>query len=311
MAHEKKKILIGYDGTKGADAALSDLRRAGLPLEAEARVIAVAEPSFFLASGFGDIEKVFTRDSIAGFKDARSFAEKAAAQIQSEFPGWMVESAVVIGSPAEALLVHADAWKPDLLVLGSHSHSALGRFFFGSVSHNIVTHAHCSIRIARAGGKSNDKQKDANSPVRIVIGVDGSPGAEAAVRAVASRRWPPGSEAHVVNALWLTPPNLEGLEQHEHIALQNAEWIAVEKRALKETVDAAAGKLNAAGLMTTTIVKEVDPKQLLLSEAEDWDADCIFIGARGLSQLKRILLGSVSTAVVMRAHCSVEVVRTP
>ena len=52
-----------------------------------------------------------------------------------------------------------------------------------------------------------------------------------------------------------------------------------------------------------------EPKRLLLSEAESHDADCIFVGARGLSRFERLLLGSVSTAVVTRAHCSVEVVR--
>jgi nucleotide-binding universal stress UspA family protein len=37
---------------------------------------------------------------------------------------------------------------------------------------------------------------------------------------------------------------------------------------------------------------------------------CIFVGSRGLGQVKRFLLGSVSAAAAVRAHCSVEVVRT-
>ena len=45
------------------------------------------------------------------------------------------------------------------------------------------------------------------------------------------------------------------------------------------------------------------------AEAEKWGADCIFVGARGLNGLERLLLGSVSTAVASYAHCSVEVVR--
>jgi nucleotide-binding universal stress UspA family protein len=51
------------------------------------------------------------------------------------------------------------------------------------------------------------------------------------------------------------------------------------------------------------------PKRLLLSEAERWDADGVFVGARGLSRLERLLLGSVSMAAPPRAQCSVEVVR--
>ena len=39
------RILIGYDGSESADAALDDLRRAGLPREVEALVVSVGEVS--------------------------------------------------------------------------------------------------------------------------------------------------------------------------------------------------------------------------------------------------------------------------
>ncbi|MBO0799053.1 MAG: universal stress protein, partial [Blastocatellia bacterium] len=50
-------------------------------------------------------------------------------------------------------------------------------------------------------------------------------------------------------------------------------------------------------------------KRLLVSEAESWGADCVFVGARGLGRAGRFLIGSVSSSVAARAHCSVEVVR--
>ncbi len=300
------KILIGYDGTKGADLAMSDLRRAGLPREAEALVMSVAEPSFVL-SGPGALELIIARDTIIGLERARTLAEKAVVRIRSDFPGWGVEEAVVSGSPPGALIEKADEWGADLVVVGSHGHTMLGRFFLGSVSQTIVTQARCSVRVARIHPDKQTTEPD--SPVRVVIGVDGSPGAEAAVRAVASRHWPEGSEARVVNGLWIMPPVSRELEIHEHIAMQVAEWVASERRVAEEMVESAAQQLRAAGLATTAIVKEEEPKRLLLSEAERWGADCIFVGARGLSPLARLLLGSVSTAVVTRAHCSVEVVR--
>jgi nucleotide-binding universal stress UspA family protein len=40
-----------------------------------------------------------------------------------------------------------------------------------------------------------------------------------------------------------------------------------------------------------------------------WGAETVFIGARGLGVLDRLLLGGVSTAVVTHAECAVEVVR--
>jgi nucleotide-binding universal stress UspA family protein len=250
---------------------------------------------------------IIARDSIFGLEKARTLAEKAVWRIRKDFPNWRVEEAVVPGSPSEALIVKADEWGADLLVIGSHGHTMLGRFFLGSVSQSVVAHARCSARVARL--RPHKQMADPGSPAHIVIGVDGSPGAEAAVRAVASRQWPEGSEARVVTGLWGVPLTSEEEEMHEHVAMQAAEWVAREKPVAEEIAESAIEQLKTAGLVTTAIIKVEEPKRLLLSEAESWDADCVFVGARGLSRLKRLLLGSVSMAVVTRAQCSVEVVR--
>jgi nucleotide-binding universal stress UspA family protein len=71
----------------------------------------------------------------------------------------------------------------------------------------------------------------------------------------------------------------------------------------------AETKLSEAGLRVSSIIEERDPKRLLVEEARDWQADCIFVGTSSLDALGRLLVGSVSSAVAARAHCSVEVVR--
>jgi nucleotide-binding universal stress UspA family protein len=91
-----------------------------------------------------------------------------------------------------------------------------------------------------------------------------------------------------------------GVEEH------NEEMLEWELKA----VASATEKLWAAKLIVSSEVKAGDPKRVLLDEAESWDADCIFVGATGLSGLDRFLLGSVSAAVAARTHCSAEVVRS-
>lgn len=60
----------------------------------------------------------------------------------------------------------------------------------------------------------------------------------------------------------------------------------------------------------TAAVKEGDAKSVLIAEAQDWEADSIFVGSRGRhNAYMRFFLGSVSAAVVADATCSVEVVR--
>ena len=298
------KILIAYDGSEGANAMLDDLQRAGLPQHAEVTIVTIAEAHHVVfGGGFSGVEPAFTTEGVNSVSTARTLAEQAATRLQTEFPDWQVRHATGCGSPAAQLLEQAEAWQPDLLVLGSHGHSALGRFFFGSVSHGIIQHAPCSVRVARG------HYKTANSRTRIIVGVDGSPHASAAVNAVAARAWPLGSEARIVSAFHLPNQSVEPLAYHENADAQLAEWIAAASQRAHTTAEAAAAQLVPAGLQTSLVVKETNPKRLLLAEAEDWDADSIFVGARGLSAFKRLLLGSVSTAVVTRAHCSVEIVR--
>jgi nucleotide-binding universal stress UspA family protein len=203
------------------------------------------------------------------------------------FPAWTVSAEAYSGSPAGEIIEKAEEWQPDLIVVGSHGRSGLGRLILGSVSQRVVTEALCSVRVARYQGGEKE------APVRIVIGVDGSAGAELAVDAVAARTWPNGSEARLVSSI--SP--LREISAEDKTAF------------MKFSLQAAEEKLRSAGLRVESLVKDEDPKQLLVNEAEQWKADSIFVGARGLGRVKRFLLGSVSTAVVSRAHCSVEVAR--
>jgi nucleotide-binding universal stress UspA family protein len=77
---------------------------------------------------------------------------------------------------------------------------------------------------------------------------------------------------------------------------------------LREILKAQCEKLRNVGLKASMTIEEGDPKQILLQYADQWKADCIFVGARGLTAIDRFLLGSVSTAISARAHCSVEVI---
>lgn len=309
------KILVSYDGSDCADAALYDLHRAGLPREAEAIVISVAEawlppppPSsyeiverVFAEDSTTDAEKVNERESGA-LADAQALATEAAKRIQSSFPDWNVRAEAQFGSPASELLAKADEWEPDLIVVGSHGRSAIGRLILGSVSHKIVTEARCSVRIAR--GQPNKR----DSPARIVVGVDGSPGAAEAARAAAARVWPAGSELRLIAVCDTVTPTMAGSFIPPVVHWVEEENLATIERARK-MVESLEEQFRSAKLSISPIVKPGDPKRVLVREAEGWEADCIFIGARGLSRIDRFLLGSVSAAVAGRAHCSVEVVR--
>ncbi len=295
------KILIAYDGSSCADAALDDLKRAGLPEEAEAFVMSVAEQWFPPPppSSYEIVESSLiwsaTPEAVQQMsqatEQANTMAFQASQVVKSNFPNWMIRAEGCCGSPASEVIEKAEEWGADLIVVGSRGRSGFSRLILGSVSQRVVTEAPCSVRVSRSSGGKKD------TPVRILIGVDGSPCSRVAVRTVAARAWPKGSEVRLVSSV--DPWHMYAVEPADKYA--GAEGIQ----------QLAEAELRAAGLQVSSVIKEENPKHLLVAEAESWKADSIFVGARGLGRLGRLLLGSVSTAVVSRSHCSVEVVRSP
>jgi nucleotide-binding universal stress UspA family protein len=314
----KMKILIAYDGSACAEAALDDLQQAGLPAEAEAVVMSVTElwlpappPSSFEVVALAravhvpsDLTRVYSENSPA-VKAAQTLADRAASRLRSNFPKWEVTTQIAVGSPKSEVIHQADIWKPDLIVLGSHGHSALARLVLGSVSQGVLAEAHCSVRIARG------RVEEPRTPVRIVIGVDGSDASKEAVREVASRNWPPGSEVRVIAVTDPLSPGFFGsfippirdfvIESNEE------EW-----KWLKQLLHNSYEEFKDSQLRVSTEIKEGDPRTDLAKAAALWNADCIFVGSIGFgNRLERFVLGSVSATVAARAHCSVEVVRRP
>jgi nucleotide-binding universal stress UspA family protein len=300
---QRLKLLLGYDGSACGDAALCDLQRAGLPAEVEALVLSVADvflpPILPPGSDSLDLPTIVSLQAthphvLHALEEAQALAQRAVERLRTLFPAWQVRAEAAADAPAWALIKKADAWQPDLIVVGSHGRSALGRLILGSVSQKVLAHARCSVRVAR--GRSDAS----TAPVRLILGVDGSPQAEAAVQVVAERHWPESSEALVIMAL----------EPLKVIPALRWQASADEERAwAHRIVEAAAQTLRAAGLAVSTLIEAGDPKALLPREAERWQADAIFVGASGVRGIDRFLLGSVSAAVAARAPCSVEVVR--
>lgn len=303
-------ILIGYDGSACSEAALDDLKTAGLPQDVNAVVMSVAEvwlpppPEGVSVSEYAkDLQshpQAFKawRTHAKEITEAEALAKKAESRLRTNFPVWQIKSEGTYGSPGWEILARADETKADLIVAGSHGRSALGRLFLGSISQKVLTEAHCSVRVAR-GRVDVDPE-----PARIVIGFDGSRGAHAAVESVTSRYWPNQTKVKLVA---VTDISL-GVDISMMPAVNlpdNSDW-------LSELAEDSIRALREADLETEFVSEVGNPKSVIVDVAEIWHANSIFVGAnRWGSRVERFLLGSVSAAIAARAHCSVEVVRKP
>ncbi len=310
---KKLKILFAYDGSPFADAAIDDLTRAGLPSSVDAVVMSITD-AWELPEIVDSVTDSRGKVSLANTEliknhlqhviaETTVMAESAAARISELFPNWEVKTEAMTGKPAWEILKYSDIWEPDLIVMGSHGRGFVGRAILGSVSMKVLHESRCSVRISRGRKSTEDK------PLRIMVAVDGSENSYRCVETVAGRSWPKNVEFRIATA---DDDPSSRPETHLLDAVPEGKEDSAEAKAWVERVlSHPLRQMEAAGLNVTQSCRWGDARRIILDDAEDWKADCIFIGARGLSRFRRLLIGSVSSTVAARADCSVEVLRVP
>ena len=81
---------------------------------------------------------------------ARSVLERAVAKLKSTMGSEAdIKAVFAQGSARSVILDEAESWGADLVVVGSHGYGAWQRFFLGSVSQAVVSHAKCSVEVVR------------------------------------------------------------------------------------------------------------------------------------------------------------------
>ncbi len=139
--------------------------------------------------------------------------------------------------------------------------------------------------------------------MRILLAVDGSRYSADVVDAVLSRFRP---ETGIVRVLSAVEP-----EKVMDSSAPDPRGTATQTplKATEELVEWVADSLTSHGFQAATVVKPGDPREVIVNEAADWEADLIVMGAYGHSGVKNWQIGSVAESVAKHARCSVELVR--
>ena len=123
-------------------------------------VLSVSEEWMPAPASLGGVTTSFPKLESEAEDKALKMAQSAKAVLNTLFPGWQVHAEAATGSPGNPLIWKSEAWKSDLIVVGSQGRTALGRFFFGSVSQKVLHQADCSVRIARPAEKTRTRRCD-------------------------------------------------------------------------------------------------------------------------------------------------------
>lgn len=288
-------VVVGVDGSPTSGAALLWAAH-----EAEAR----AEPLLVLFALHMPLISVpfagsaYVPPSPELESQAHRVLEAAAAQVTAATPSLQLSTDLRIGPAAQVLLAAADG--ASMVVVGTRGLGAVGSMFLGSVSGRIAAQASAPVVVVPP-----DTAFSTDGP--IVIGVDGSAHADEALRfglAEAARR---RVRATVVAAYHV--PAVA-------IAFNRSEVMSDASSALHDAAESAAADAiqrarEAMGTEVSSVQVDVQVVDAAAPEAirsTAGGAGLVVVGSRGRGEIRGMLLGSVSHAVLAHATWPVAVV---
>lgn len=196
---------------------------------------------------------------------------------------------LVYAAPAAALLKMSHA--AEMIVMGSSGRGLLARGVLGSVSSTVVRHANCPVAVVR-----DDEPAAQNAPV--LLGTDGSPASELATEIAfdeASRR---GVDLVALHA-WSDAAVVDVFE---------IDWPAIEDEAERSLAESLAGWQERYPDVTVhrLIAKDAAARHLI---DQSQTAQLVVVGSHGRGGLSRMVLGSVSNAVLHSVRVPIIVAR--
>lgn len=294
------KVLIAIDSSPCSQRVLDEVAARPWPLDTNFFVLSVV-----------DIQR-FSKFPVL-VEDARSEAFQLvnAGAEQLLHAGHKSLAEVRIGSPRRVISECAKDLQADLIMVGSHGHSAISRFLLGSVAQAVLRIAPCPVEIVRfpAGGAA-----PSSHPMKVLLATDGSECSLAAVNSVVARAWPGGTVFKVVSVeeliVFETPIGASPLASIYPSTLLE-ELLADARDRAVDAIDSTRKILEQAGLKVQDRqpIPSGDPRDVILALAQEWSADLIVLGSHGRRGWDRFLMGSVAESVAVHAHCSVEIIQ--
>ena len=293
-ASPSRPIVVGYDASDSATVALT---WAGQLAEVTSSAVTV----LYAAQAI-----VYAQDVSYGLRTSQQqsefatrIAEEGAAQVRTSHPSLTVDAVGSLLSASVAL--DETSTTASMIVVGSHGRGRFGAALLGSTAYAVSGHARCPVIVVR----------DAESPLPgpqhpVVVGADGSVGADRAVAAAAemAEQW---NASLVVTTSW-TPPPPDPWDRPPFGYTSTEACLKAREAKATGTNAQALDRIRAAhpDLEVTGVVPEARPEDAVMQAAPD--AALLVLGSRGHGTLASVLLGSTARSVLHQTTMPVMVV---
>lgn len=297
-----KRILVPLDGSRPAEAALAYVSSLATAAEVKATILHVVERA--------------DRDCLAlheaYVERTADYLERLVRKGRQRADLTAVETKVVVGDAAEAILRWSARSGADLIIMTNQSRSGRGRWPMGGVASKVLQVSEAPVLLVRAG-PSRESAAGKWPRTRLVLPLDGSELAETALPHVESlaRQWSSG-QASVVAVRVCEPPDLPLLAPPQ-VAVKwerTAQEITAEcARSARAYLLTIAERLRDAGLAPSTKVLEGRPAEELLDFAGKGGHNIVVMTTHGRSGIRRWPWGGTAQRVLWGASFPVMLIR--
>lgn len=282
-----KKITVGYDGTMPSADAVAWAADEASTRAARLRIVCcynlpVANSTAFGWPATGAIELLLE----AADRNAASIR----AQVADLHPELEVVTSVSAGPPDLALIDGATS--DDLIVVGASAHEGASAFWLGSTPRQLVRHSPCPVVVVRGlAGRGR--------PDRVVVGVDGSASATAALEWAGDEADRHHVQLVVVHA-WSYPYSEAAVGSAQARELMEVDAACVLDRWVEHARERFGAEVHGQLVEDGAVPALLDTVR---------DGDLLVLGSRGHGALIAGILGSTVNTVLDRANVPVVVVR--
>lgn len=203
------------------------------------------------------------------------------------------------GYPYAELIRRADAWRADLIVIGTHGKTGIEHVILGSAAERVARHANCSVLVARPAPKQGV----------VLAATDLSDPSLPAIRAAAEQAQRRGARLVVLTVVDWSGAGLlaaAGAPFGLSPAFPSSELQNESHSLLLDSLKQAIQGFGATG---EPRVMMGSPASSILECAGELEPELLVVGTHGRTGLARLALGSVAEEVIQKAPCSVLAVR--
>ena len=296
-----EKILVPLDGSQLAEVALPYAEELAGRLDSEIILIYVSEsaenPNYYMY-------QLYIQQIVEATKHA---AEKYHGKPEGK--SIKVESAILVGHPAEEIVDYADKEDIGLIVIATHGRSGIKRWALGSVADKVMRSATQPVALIRAKGARPDvREKGVLN--KALVPLDGSKESEAVIPYIEELASKLKAEVVlfqvVAQAYQIYPAGDPGVQ-----VPFTEEQMKPLKASAEKYLEEVVSRLKGRGVTTRFEVRIGDAAEEIINLADELRTDLVAMSTHGQSGVRRWNYGSVADKVLHAGNTPLLLVRTP